>query len=85
MADQSLKETPKTQSNPQTQVQGQNQQLILNQGSSGQQPITLQLPMQVSSTGSKKIQKPFYLSRNNFGSFFVDYCFELSISLFLFD
>ncbi|MDU4619319.1 MAG: 2Fe-2S iron-sulfur cluster-binding protein, partial [Staphylococcus epidermidis] len=26
MADQSLKETPKTQSNPQTQVQGQNQQ-----------------------------------------------------------
>jgi len=26
MANQSLKETPKTQSNPQTQVQGQNQQ-----------------------------------------------------------
>ena len=44
-------------STPQGQ-QGQNQQLILNQGSSGQQPITLQLPMQVSSTGSKTIQIP---------------------------
>ena len=38
--------------------QGQNQQIILNQGNSGQQPITLQLPMQVGGTGAKTIQIP---------------------------